>query len=162
LDITRIIGNIYRLITESWSYQERRLLKEYETCQAHTNAINSQFWTSMSVYLSINILVIGGLVGSLINRGGLLLNAKWLVLVLGVASFLIALWIWLWQKRVQHLTGLNNDRMKRIECLLPNMKAVTWRISDGSYKKKWIINAIFGTVEVLWIIIIVMSFTMFN
>ena len=37
------------------------LLAEYQTCQAHTNALSSQIWTSISIIFSLNAVLIGGL-----------------------------------------------------------------------------------------------------
>ena len=70
--------------------QERTeiLLREYETCLSHNNSIGSQVWVSTTIFLSINVALLGGVAYSLITSGSLP-NGRWLVLALGLGIILI-------------------------------------------------------------------------
>jgi hypothetical protein len=92
------------------------LLKEYETCQSYINALGSQFWVSVTIFMSINIAVLGGIIYGIIQNNGVLpKNTEFLVLIIGTGLILISWFLKAWQRRVSFLINFNNIRMRDIE-----------------------------------------------
>jgi len=92
------------------------LLKEYEVCQQHNDSIGSQVWTSTSIFMSINVAVLGGVAYGIITKGiPLEENTKWLVLALGLGIISIFTFWMRWLNRMQFLTSINYERMREIE-----------------------------------------------
>jgi hypothetical protein len=50
--------------------KERReiLLKEYEVCQQHNDSIGSQAWVATTIFLTINVTLLGGILYTIINK----------------------------------------------------------------------------------------------
>jgi len=115
--------------------KEDIFLREYETCHSHNNSIGSEVWISTTVFLSINVALLGGITYGIMTNG-LPTNAKWLVLVLGLGIILIFIkWIrWLW--RMQFLTSINYERMREIEDTLGMEKNWMARGLDLKYDTK--------------------------
>ncbi len=104
--------------------REEILLKEYEICQSHNNAIASQVWLSTSIFMSINLTLFGGLLYALLQSKILihgtignqnLTFVMSLALLLAVAVVLILCSWRAWLQRTQHITRVNNIRMRQIE-----------------------------------------------
>lgn len=100
------------------------LLKEYEICQSHNNAIASQVWLSTSIFMSINLTLFGGLLFALLQSKILVwgitenpnsLFVLLLALLLAVAVVLTLCGWRSWLQRTQHITYVNNARMRQIE-----------------------------------------------
>jgi hypothetical protein len=107
------------------------LLKEYETCQSHNNAIGTQFWAVIGIVLSLSTVLLGGvayIVVSVSSNESPSQHVKWLVLVLGIVIIIILLLVMFWLKRLQFMTLLNNERMREIENEVKiNEKVVMWK-----------------------------------
>ncbi len=100
--------------------REEVLLKEYETCQAHNNSIESQVWTSTTIFMGLNVTLAGGLMFAILN-GTFNANidkrpwlfALYLLLFFGIIAILV---LWKkWLERTRQQRALNNWRMQRIE-----------------------------------------------
>jgi hypothetical protein len=108
--------------------KEEKLLKEYELCEQQNQSISHEIWTSTTIFMSANVILLTGLVYATI-RSDLLTslfswgNTKILaqvaslggIVIVGVGIILIFLrWIG-WLKRMQFLTVTNYVRMRQIE-----------------------------------------------
>jgi len=99
---------------------EQVLLKEYEVCQSHVNSLGNQFWISISIFISVNAAILGGITYSLIAKNVTIpnnaqYNTQWLVLLIGLGMILISLLLRFWQRRITFQININNDRMHEIE-----------------------------------------------
>jgi len=101
--------------------REDILLKEYETCQSHNNAIGSQVWVSTTIFMGFNVTLLAALIG-LYAVGNviddplpdvLVVLLPIIILSLGVISILC---FWKrWLQRVRYVTFVNYIRMRQIE-----------------------------------------------
>ena len=123
------------------------LLKEYETCQSHNNHIGSQVWVSTTIFLTINVTLLGGLFYTLITKivfrnsglGEINLITLGLVLVGVTALGAGIIWIlkkWIdWLKRMRCRTSVNFERIKQIERILGMRRHLMCRLIDEKFKK---------------------------
>ena len=87
------------------------LLKEYEVCQQHINAIGTQSWQSVSIFFLVNAIVLGFVLSMQEHNNGSFVT----VLVIGVAMSCI-FWFWkLWVRRQQFVQLGKYVRMREIE-----------------------------------------------
>lgn len=92
------------------------LLKEYEACQSHTNALGNQMWFSNSIVFSANVVLLAGLGYAVIQEGNTLhpiFAIVSLVLFIVISVFLYLLRRW--TNRVRFLMGVNHVRMRKVE-----------------------------------------------
>jgi len=97
------------------------LLKEYETCQSHTNSIGSQYWAIVGTFIGFTTAFLA--VTAALNR-------PWLTLGLGVAGILIVYVLWRMLRRIDSIVFSNNFRMREIEEMLDNImlknRSIRW------------------------------------
>ncbi|NWF77333.1 MAG: hypothetical protein HXY36_01855 [Chloroflexi bacterium] len=114
--------------------QQEVLLKEYEVCQQHNDSIGSQVWIATSVFMSVNVALLGAVIYSMTGSSLLERNIRCLVLVLG-AGIIAILHFWKrWLNRMQFLTSINYERMREIEDELGMRKnKIAWSLDhwDG-------------------------------
>jgi len=108
--------------------REEILLKEYEVCQSHNNSLGSQAWVSISILVTVNVLLIGQVVVNIVLKSVPIVGCSKLVLVILIALVMIMiLWIFKrWDKRIDFMVLLNNERMRHIETTLGMWK--NWRV----------------------------------
>ena len=114
---------------------ERALLKEYEACQSHNNALGQQSWVSISILITVNLLVLAQVIPNLVLKA---VPSDWAgltsVVILGLVMIFI-LWIFQrWQNRITFLAWINNFRMQDIESTLGMWKNWRARGQDLFYK----------------------------
>jgi hypothetical protein len=119
--------------------KEEILLKEYETCQSHNNALGQQSWVSVSILITVNILILSQYVSQILLTNNPINDfAKLFFLIfLGILIISILVIFWLWYKRVTFLQWLNNDRMQDIEKSFGYRMPKNWRARglDLKYSK---------------------------
>ncbi len=124
------------------------LLKEYEICQYYIDSIGSQVWSSTTIFLTVNVLLLTGIIyGTLTSEIlSLVFTSKDvacvplpIILVLGgiivVGGGIIAIlcrWI-PWLRRMRFLTGMNYERMNAIERALGMERHLLVRRFDEKY-----------------------------
>jgi len=108
--------------------REEILLKEYEVCQSHNNALGQQAWVSISIFITVNFLVLGDVVDKLLLTSYPINGYAKLLLVIAVASVLIFILkiFRKWDKRIDFMVLLNNERMRYVETELKMWK--NWRV----------------------------------
>ena len=82
---------------------ENALLKEYETCQSELNRRGNQFWISLSIIISLNLILLTQSTYVVITDGlssNVYTNLA-AVLILATTMVIINWVFWKWQKR-QH------------------------------------------------------------
>ena len=90
------------------------LAREYQTIQSHNNSLGQQAWVAFTILITINILVLSQVVLNLMLTSYPVSGYIRLVLVLVVAGLLIFILQTFrrWDKRVDYIFYLNNDRMR--------------------------------------------------
>ncbi|GAJ22391.1 unnamed protein product, partial [marine sediment metagenome] len=113
--------------------KEEILLKEYEVCQSHNNALGNQSWISISIITTVNLLLLGQLIPGLVSKSSTNNGYPDLILLIILGSLLISILLLFrqWDKRVQFMTRLNHERMRGIETEIMNIK------SDWVIQKNW-------------------------
>ncbi len=96
------------------------LLKEYETCQSNNNSLESQVWTSTTIFMSFNVTLLGGLMYAVLaNRIHADTDMKQIIWALSLLMFfgiIAILFLWKeWLKRTRLMRYINNSRMRQIE-----------------------------------------------
>jgi len=93
------------------------LLKEYETCQSHNNALGNQSWISISIIITVNLLLLGQVISNVVLKSSPDIGYSNLifVVILGIAMIYILLLFKKWNDRVTFHTMINHDRMREIE-----------------------------------------------
>ena len=116
------------------------LLKEYETCQSHNNALGNQSWISISILITVNLLLLGQVIYNLVLTSFPINGHAKLILitVLGLVMIFILLIFQRWDKRVDFQIRLNNERMRNIEEDLDFEIWKNWRVRglDLYYSKE--------------------------
>ncbi len=127
---------------------EDALLKEYEVCQSHNNSLSNQSWISISVLITVNMLVLAGVISQIVLNTIPIHEVVYLIMITLLALlmvFILAVF-WRWQKRIRLLTWLNNHRMQEIEEELDFKIWKNWRVrgldlcyreDEDKQKKKW-------------------------
>ena len=123
------------------------LLTEYQVCQQHNDSIGSQVWVATTIFLSINVTLLGGLIYTLITKMVLehpdLTKICWIIPIIALIGVTILgigiIWIlrkWIdWLKRMRFRTAVNFERMHTIERLLGMCKHTISRRLDRTFKK---------------------------
>ena len=149
-------------------------LVEYQTCQAHTNSIGSQYWALVGTFIGFTTAFL-----AFLNYR----DSRWPALALGLAAIIIIYVLWRMLKRIDTLIFSNNFRMREIEERLEfNMlknRTIRWldekealppeqttRINrlraqlNCLYEKpgRRIVCWLFVTVVLLWVFFIVAAF----
>ena len=96
---------------------EQALLKEYETCQSELGSRGNQFWVSLSIIISINLILLSQAAYNIIN-GSLLISGYINLLavsILGVTMVFINVVFYKWQKRQHYVSEVIFQRMRKIE-----------------------------------------------
>lgn len=131
--------------------REEILLKEYESCQQHNESIGSQTWTSTTIFMTVNVSLLAGLVYGILTSETLanaiaqkdiattipqtIIALVGIVLVGGGVIAILCRWI-SWLKRMRFLTGLNYQRMNAIERVLVMRRHWLVRYFDERYDPK--------------------------
>jgi hypothetical protein len=127
-------------------WQRQAWLTEYQNCQQHINSIGSQVWVSTTIFLTINVTLLGGLFYTLIAKvvlgNGSLIRANVIVIYLVLIGITVVgvgiIWIlrkWInWLKRMRFRTGINFERMGEIEHMLGMRMHTMCRRFDLDYK----------------------------
>ncbi len=128
------------------------LLKEYEACQTHNNSIGSQVWVSTTIFLSINITLLGWLLHSIITKDAFgmsivtsmtdlgniiepnILGTKIATTAIGIGIICILRFWKRWLKRMRFQTTVNFDRMGTIERKLRICRHTISRRLDKTFK----------------------------
>ena len=134
--------------------QERTeiLLREYDICQQHNDHIGSQVWVSTTIFLSINVTLLGGILYGILTSDGLskvyfgvtktkCLPPQILIACLGItilgAGIIFILCNWQqWLKRMKFRTAANFERMKEIESMLGMRRHTIVRLFDKANEDK--------------------------
>lgn len=98
--------------------REEILLKEYEICQAESDASARNFWTTFGFFVSFSTAVIGGIIAFAVEKQAISkIHPLWLGLLLMFCILVLIVLFFLksWLKRVNHFIGINNSRMREIE-----------------------------------------------
>jgi hypothetical protein len=107
--------------------REEILLREYETCQAESDASARNFWTTFGFFVSFSTAVIGGIIAFAVQKQAVSgIDPLWLGLLLMfcIVVLIVLFFLKSWLKRVDHFIGINNSRMREIELEL-GMKTKT-------------------------------------
>ncbi len=97
--------------------KEEILLKEYERCQSELNRRGNQFWFSLSIIISINLILLTQSTYVVITDGlspNVYTNLA-VVLILATTMAIINWVFWKWQKRQHYVTQVIYQRMQKIE-----------------------------------------------
>jgi len=94
------------------------LLKEYELCQQLIISIGHQMWTSTTIFMSVNVAILGWVAYGIITKGALVGNSIFLILALGLGIIIILVFWMGWINRMHFLTRINFRRMRDIEIVL--------------------------------------------
>ncbi len=125
--------------------QRQAWLTEYQACQQHNDSIGSQVWVSTTIFLTINVTLLGGLFYTLITRivlenpelGSISLPIRVMTLIGLTALSSGIIWIlgkWVnWLKRMRFRTSINFERMGEIEPFLGMRKHTMCRELDQEY-----------------------------
>jgi hypothetical protein len=126
---------------EHLSRRDEILLKEYETCQSNNNSLETQVWTSTTIFMSFNVTLLSGLIYLILTNNisvpeenQQILYPFLLLVFIGIITILF-LWI-NWLKRVKLMRYINNSRMRLIEHELNMWKNRMVPIVDGSIIKE--------------------------
>jgi len=129
-------------------HRQEVLLKEYEICQQHNDSIGSQVWVSTTIFLSINVTLLGGVLYSLLRMDAFsvenligsiqfpILVPRGLATALGIGIIVILCFWKRWLKRMRFRTAINFERMGTIEDMLGMQKHKMCRRFDLDYKYK--------------------------
>jgi hypothetical protein len=124
------------------------LLREYEACQRHNDSIGSQVWTSTTIFLSINVTLLGGLLYGLLTTDVFsiknldeiiqfqVLGPRIAATVLGLGIIVILCRWSQWLRRMRFHTAANSERMGTIERRLRICKHTIVRKLDLAFKNK--------------------------
>ena len=96
---------------------ESASLKEYETCQSELNKRGNQFWVSLSIIISINLILLTQSTNVVITNGlshNVYTNLA-AVLILAITMVIINYAFRKWQKRQHYVTQVIYQRMQKIE-----------------------------------------------
>ncbi len=95
------------------------LLKEYEICQQEADASAANYWTFAGIYVGINTALLGAIAAGIVASdkvdSKLFYPPVWLF---ACAVFAFHYFVLAWLKRVTHLIGFINARMRIIETKL--------------------------------------------
>ncbi|MFC1927357.1 hypothetical protein ACFLW7_02115 [Chloroflexota bacterium] len=112
------------------SWQRQAWLTEYQVCQQHVNSAGSEVWVSTTIFLTINVTLLGGLFYSFMTRvvldkpdlEGISLALKVVTFIgftaLGV-GILCILKQWVnWLERMKFKVAVDFERMRELEASL--------------------------------------------
>lgn len=125
--------------------QRQAWLTEYEVCQKHNDTIGSQVWVSTTIFLTVNVTLLGGLFYTTITRilfenpdlGSISLPIRIALIFLTTLSIgmILILGKWVdWLKRMRFRTSVNYERMYVIEPFLGMRRHTMCRELDDEYK----------------------------
>jgi hypothetical protein len=108
--------------------EEENLAREYQTIQSHNNSLGQQSWVAFTILITISILVMAQVVLNLLLTSYPVDGYLRLILALVISGLLIFIMQTFrrWNKRINYLVFLNNDRMREIESTLSMQKS--WRV----------------------------------
>jgi hypothetical protein len=127
------------------NWQRQAWLTEYQACQQHTNSVGSEVWVSTTIFLTINVSLLGGLFYSFMTRivlenpdlESISLALRIITSIGFTALGLGILWIlkkWVnWLKRMRFRVAVNFERMREIEKSLGMRKQTMARELDLEY-----------------------------
>ena len=117
--------------------EKQVLLVEYQVCQAHNNALSTEFWAVTAIMMSISVVLLGGVFYAVVS-GNVYLNReiKTFISTLGLGMTFILGFVLLWLKRLQFMERVHQVRMREIENQLSLEK--NWLVHglDLSHKNK--------------------------
>jgi hypothetical protein len=129
------------------AWQQQAWLTEYQVCQQHNDSVGSEVWVSTTIFLTINVTLLGGLFYSFMTRivlenpdlESISLALRIITLVGFTALSLGILWIlkkWVnWLKRMRFRVAMNFERMREIEQSLGMRKQTMSRELDLVYDR---------------------------
>jgi hypothetical protein len=113
--------------------KEEILLKEYELCDEQNRSMSHEIWTSTTIFMSANVILLTGIVYAAISSNllaGIFSGCRYntsiwpqiiplgSILIVGVGIILIFFYWKGWLKRIKFLTIANYVRMRQIEKIL--------------------------------------------
>jgi hypothetical protein len=118
--------------------QRQAWLTEYQVCQQHVDSIGSQIWVSTTIFLTINVALLGGLVYTLMrNLGSSSLELRLIILISFIAlsiGIILILNKWVnWLERMRFRTAINFEREYELEALLGMRRHTMCRERDEEY-----------------------------
>jgi hypothetical protein len=128
---------------------EDNLAREYQTIQSHNNSLGQQAWVAFTILITISILVMAQVVLTLLLTSYPVGGYLKLIVVAVISGLLIFILQTFrrWNKRINYIVFLNNDRMREIESTLAMQK--NWRIFgldllrrsryDPKAKEEWLV-----------------------
>jgi hypothetical protein len=129
-------------------YEENQA-REYQSIQSHNNSLGQQSWVAFTIIITISILVMAQVVLNLLLTSYPVEGYLKLIIVLIISVLLIFILQTFrrWNKRINYLVFLNNDRMREIESALSLQKG--WRVfgldllrrseRDPKAKEEWLL-----------------------
>ena len=125
---------------QSSEEQRQAWLTEYQVCQQHNDAIGSQAWVSTTIFLTINVALLGGLVYALMrDLGSSSLELRLIILISFIAlsvGIILILKKWVnWLKRMRFTASINYERMGQIERFLGMRKHTMCYELDEEYRQ---------------------------
>jgi hypothetical protein len=123
--------------------RERISLKEYETCQSEVNNRGNQFWISLSIIISINLLLLAQTVYNIIQGSSPIRGYASLLVVsiLAVVMIITNLIFKKWQDRQHYVTNVIYQKMRKLEDIFEMNR--NWLIygldlkGDPSKRREW-------------------------
>ena len=127
---------------------DENLAREYQTIQSHNNSLGQQAWVAFTILFTISLLVMAQVVLDLVITSYPVSGYLRLIFVLVVAGLLMFILQTFrrWNKRINFIVYLNNDRMREIESMLALQK--NWRVfgldllrrsrEDPRAKEEWL------------------------
>jgi MFS superfamily sulfate permease-like transporter len=124
------------------NWQRQAWFTEYELCQSHINSIGSQVWVSTTIFLSINVTLLGGILYGILTNEAFFeaiktecLPRQILLVCLAItilgAGIIFILYCWQkWLKRMKFQAAANFERMNRIESILTMERHTIVRMFD--------------------------------
>jgi len=120
------------------------LLREYENCQSHVNALSNQYWIAGGVFVAVNTALLGailvGVFQARIDIQNICLSPiavpSAIVLVLGLAMIIILKALLKWNKRGRSTILICYERMREIEAELGMWRGWIIHGLDGMEKEK--------------------------
>ena len=114
----KIIGQLVEDIPS-----EQALLAEYQACQAHNNALSTEFWAVTGIMTSISAALLGGSLYTVIsNSNSITISTEAIIPILGLGMVVILGAVVIWLKRIQIIERVHHHRMREIEESLPMEK----------------------------------------
>lgn len=128
------------------AWQRQAWLTEYQVCQQHNDHIGHEVWLSTTIFLTINVTLLGGLFYTIITRIVLdnpdlrsissPIQITFIVLTAIGFGMVLILGKWVdWLKRMRFRAAINFARMGEIEPFLGMRKATMCRELDRQYDR---------------------------